>query len=68
MNYNDYTQEVIEAICDLEGYAHEVAVKIIQDKEEQIHYGHQYRLSPSIIAGSILGINDCCMTPAPLNL
>jgi len=66
MNYSDYTQEVIDVLCDLEGYSQEAAEKIIQDKEEQIRYGYQYRLSPAIIAGSILGINDCCMTRPPL--
>jgi hypothetical protein len=66
MNYSEYTQEVIDVLCDLEGYSQEAAEKIIQDKEEQIRYGYQYRLSPAIIAGSILRINDCCMTRPPL--
>lgn len=66
MNYNDYIQEVLDVLCDLEGCTQEAADKIIQDKEEEIRYGYQYRLSPTIIAGSILGINDCCMTYAPL--
>jgi hypothetical protein len=30
----EFKEEVIEFLCDLEGYAHDVAVKIIQDKEE----------------------------------
>ncbi|MDD5716817.1 MAG: hypothetical protein PHW64_03365 [Sulfuricurvum sp.] len=66
MNYRDYTQEVIDVLCDLEGYTHDAAVEMIQDKEEQIRYAHQYRLNPTIIAGSILGINDCCVAPASL--
>jgi hypothetical protein len=66
MNYSDYTLEVIDVLCDLEGCTQEAAEKLIQDKEEQIRYAHQYRLSPASIAGSILGINDCCMIHTPL--
>ncbi|MDD2367659.1 MAG: hypothetical protein PHQ90_00060 [Sulfuricurvum sp.] len=68
MNYSDYTQEVVDVLCDLEGSTQEEAEKIIEDKEEQIRYGYQYRLSSAIIAGSILGINDCCMTSTPQKL
>lgn len=66
MNFDEYTQEVIDAICDLEGCSQERAEALMQDKQEQLRHGHQYRLSPSIIAASVLGINDCCVTAPPI--
>lgn len=66
MNFAEYTQEVIDAICDLEGCTQERAEALIQDQHVQLRHGHQYRLSPPIIAGSILGINDCCITAYPI--
>lgn len=67
MNYSEYTQEVIDAICDLEGCSQERAEDLILDKQEQLRHGHKYRLSPSIIAGSVLGIYDCCVAAPTIN-
>lgn len=58
---NDYCIEVIEILCELGGYCEVDAKAIAEEKHSDIQYGHKYRLSPSIIAGSILGINNCCI-------
>lgn len=60
----EYYNEVIDEICGLEGCSHEEAKAIADAKFSDIEYGHKYRLSPSILVGSLLGINDCCITPA----
>lgn len=60
----EYYNEVIDENCGLDGCPHEEAKAIADAKFSDIEYGHKYRLSPSILAGSLLGINDCCITPA----
>lgn len=57
----EYREEVIEELCALGGYTEADAHKIAEEKHADIVYGHKYRLTPSIVAGSILGINDCCI-------
>lgn len=58
---NDFRAEVIETLCELGGYCEADAQAIAEEKLSDIKYGHKYRLSPSIVVGSILGINDCCI-------
>lgn len=58
---NDFRTEVIETLCELAGCSEDDAQAIAEEKLSDIEYGHKYRLSPAIIAGSILGINDCCV-------
>lgn len=60
---DEYCNEVIDEICSLDGCSHEEAKTIAAAEFSDIEYGHKYRLSPAIIAGAILGINDCCITP-----
>ena len=62
---NDFHTEVIEILCELGWYCEADAQALAQEKYSDIEYGHKYRLSPSIIAGSILGINDCCVASQP---
>ncbi len=62
----EFKNEVIETLCDLGGYSEADAQELAETKYSQIEYGHKYRLSPSIIAGSILGINDCCIASASI--
>ena len=62
---NDFRTEVIETLCELGGYCEEDALILSEEKLSDIEYGHKYRLSPAIIAGSILGINDCCVPTRP---
>ena len=62
---NDFHTEVIETLCELGGYCEDDAKVLAQEKFSDIEYAHKYRLSPSIIAGSILGINDCCVPNQP---
>ena len=62
---NDFHTEVIETLCELGGYCENDAQALAEEKHSDIEYGHKYRLSPSIIAGSILGINDCCVSNQP---
>lgn len=64
---NDFHAEVIEFLCELGGYSEDDACILASQKRSEIEYAHKYRLSPSIIAGSILGINDCCIPLQPLN-
>lgn len=61
----EFREEVIDTLCELGGYSQEEARTLAEEKHSDIEYGHQYRLSPSIIAGSILGINDCCVSNHP---
>lgn len=58
----EFREEVIETLCELGGCSEEYAQTIAEEKHTDIEYGHKYRLSPSIIAGAILGINDCCVS------
>lgn len=62
---NDFRIEVIETLCELGGYCEADAHALAEEKETDIEYGYKYRLSPSIIAGSILGISDCCIPTHP---
>lgn len=59
----DFRQEVIDTICEIEGCDEENAHLIAEEKHGDIEYGHKNRLSPRVIAGAILGINDCCISP-----
>ena len=63
---NDFHTEVIENLCELGGYCEADAHTLAEEKRCDIQYGHKYRLSPAIIAGSILGINDCCVPNQPI--
>ncbi|ADR35237.1 hypothetical protein Sulku_2580 (plasmid) [Sulfuricurvum kujiense DSM 16994] len=58
---HEFNEEVIEALCELGGLSEAEAQSFAASKRSEIEYAHKYRLSPSIIAGSILGINDCCI-------
>ena len=60
---SEYYNEVIDEICSLDGCTHEVAKAIADAKFSYIEYGHKYHLTPSVLAGALLGINDCCITP-----
>lgn len=60
---SEFHQEVIEELCELGQYCQVDAQSLAEEKYSDIEYGHKYRLSPTIIAGSILGINDCCLSP-----
>jgi len=62
---DEFREEVIETLCELAGYSQEDAQTLAEEKRSDIEYAHKYRLSPSIIAGSILGINDCCVSNQP---
>jgi hypothetical protein len=62
---DEFREEVIETLCELAGYSEDDAQTIAEEKLSDIEYGHKYRLSPAIIAGSILGINDCCVPNQP---
>lgn len=63
MRINEFRQEVIEALCELGGCSEAEANALSEEKRSDIEYAHTYRLSPAIIAGAILGINDCCLSP-----
>lgn len=63
---SDYFDEVVECIQELGSYGEEKAKSLAEEKRPDVEYGCRYRLNPSIVAGSILGINDCCITPARL--
>ena len=58
---DEFREEVIETLCELAGCSEDDAKAIAEEKLSDIEYGHKYRLSPAIIAGAILGINDCCV-------
>lgn len=58
---HDYNEEVIETLCELGRLSEAEAQSLATSKRSEIEYAHKYRLSPSIIAGSLLGINDCCI-------
>lgn len=58
---HEFNEEVIEALCELGGLSEAEAQSLAASKYPEIEYAHKYRLSPSIIAGSLLGINDCCI-------
>lgn len=60
---NEIHQEVIEELCELGQYCQDDEQSLAEVKYSDIEYGNKYRLSPTIIAGSILGINDCCLSP-----
>lgn len=60
-NVAEYFDEVVEAIGELGHYSEEDALKMATERRNDVEYGCRYRISPSIVAGSILGINDCCM-------
>ena len=63
LSLNEYFDEIIDEICSLDG-CHEQDAKAIADARfSDIEYGHKYRLTPTVLAGSLLGINDCCITP-----
>lgn len=59
--YRDFQEEVIDCIEEMGSYSRDEASRFASAKESDIRYGCQYRLSPMIVAGSILGINDCCI-------
>lgn len=61
-NLSEYFDEVIEAIVELGQYTEEIARTMATEKREDVEYGCRYRINPSLVAGSILGINDCCIT------
>jgi hypothetical protein len=58
---DEFREEVIETLCELAGCSEDDAQAIAEEKLSDIEYGYKYHLSPAIIAGSILGINDCCV-------
>lgn len=58
----EYGEEVIDEIAGLGHYSEVDARNIAKEKREDIEYGYKYRLSASIVAGAILGINDCCIS------
>jgi len=60
LRMSEYCEEVIEAIMELSQKSHQEAEEMTQTKKSDVEHGYKYRLSPSIIAGAILGINDCC--------
>jgi len=62
---SEYFDEVIEAIVELGQYTEDVALAMATEKRGDVEYGCKYRISPSLVAGSILGINDCCLTRDP---
>lgn len=64
---NEFRNEVIEELCELGGYSEADAHTLAEEKYSDIQYGHKYRLSPTIIAGSILGINHCCIASSAKN-
>lgn len=57
----EFKEEVIESLCEIGGCEVEDAHLLAHEKYSHIEYGHKYRLNHVIIAGSILGINDCCI-------
>lgn len=59
----EYFDEVVECIQELGAYGDEKARSLADEKRSDIEYGCKYRLNPSIVAGNILGINDCCISP-----
>ncbi len=61
----EYREEVIEAIVELEHCSSKEAAKKADQHPESITHGARYRISPSLVAGSILGINDCCISNTP---
>lgn len=61
-SFQEYREEVLENICELEGCDLTGACQFVEGKHGDIEYGHKYRLAPSIVAGAILGINECCVT------
>ncbi|HZF70104.1 hypothetical protein [Sulfuricurvum sp.] len=63
---SEFHAEVIEALCELGGCSEADAHALAEEKYSDIEYGHKYRLSSTIIAGSILGINDCCIPKQPI--
>jgi len=58
---DEFREEVIETLSELGGYSEEDAQTLAEEKHTDIEYGNRYRLSRAIIAGAILGINDCCV-------
>ncbi|MFZ3052234.1 MAG: hypothetical protein WA099_02415 [Sulfuricurvum sp.] len=58
---------MIEELYELEGCSVADAHALVEEKHSDIQYGHKYHLSPTIIAGSILGIKDCCVPNQLLN-
>ncbi len=58
----EFHQEVIEELCELGQYCQVDAQLLAEEKHTNIEYGYKYHLSPTIIAGAILGINDCCLS------
>jgi hypothetical protein len=58
----EFKEEVIESLCEIGGCNKEDAYTLVEKKCTDIEYGLKYNLSSSIIAGSILGINDCCIS------
>lgn len=63
---HEFHSEVIEMLCELGGCSETDAQILAEEKQTDIAYGHKYRLSPSIVAGALLGINDCCIPTHPL--
>ncbi len=58
---HEFRAELIDILCELGGCTESDAHRLAEEKMSEIEYAHQYRLSPRIIAGYILGINDCCI-------
>lgn len=58
---HEFNEEVIEALCELGELSEPEAQSLAASKRSEIEYAHKYSISPSIIAGSLLGINDCCI-------
>ena len=61
----EFREEVIDTLCELGGCSEEEAQLLAEEKHSDIEYAHKHRLSPAIIAGSSLGINDCCFPNQP---
>ncbi|MBN2869387.1 MAG: hypothetical protein JXK04_00365 [Campylobacterales bacterium] len=59
--YDDFQEEVIDCIEEMGPCSREEASRLASEKVSDIRYGCKYRLSPMIVAGAILGINDCCL-------
>lgn len=61
-----YFEEVVEMLCALEGCCPGHAHQLAEEKHAEVEYGYKHRLSPSVVAGSILGISGCCIPGYPL--
>jgi hypothetical protein len=61
ISLHEFKEEVIEFLCEIGGCNEEHAHLLANEKHSDIEYKHKYHLNPSIIVGTILGINDCCI-------